>query len=119
MSERQEQEGVGEALLREEPTEYDTVEAVDYWLRVYGQLITLTEDALRLTAERVSHLEGPGRRHVYSTNLRLLQEELGLFRERQEDLRRRRNELVGGPPDDQRQTGNLGFRPTIAPPDVP
>jgi hypothetical protein len=84
---------VGAGLNREEPTNPSGVDA-DFWLAIYTDLIPFTEEMLALTLERMVHLPGPAQRHLESTNVGIMEEELTMFRGRKAALEHRRQQLM-------------------------
>lgn len=76
---------VEEALadLREQEPEEPTRAEVQHWYEVYEQLIAMTELMLERTRDYLAALHPPARRHVERINVRIMEEELAAFRERQ------------------------------------
>ncbi len=70
-----------EELRRQEPAEPDPEQA-EHWLEVYEQLIAMTELMLERTRGYLAGLHPAARRHVERVNVRVMEEELGGFRER-------------------------------------
>ncbi len=75
-------EGVIDQLRSEEPATPTRDDAVT-WIDVYRQLINLTEEMLDRTRRYVADLQPPARRHVERVNVRIMEEELSAFRDRE------------------------------------
>jgi hypothetical protein len=86
----------GAALEGEEPRDASARD-VEYWLSIYDGLLTFTEDMLQRTREFMRAAPMPARRHLETTNVRIMEEELAQFRTRLDYWRQRREEARGQP----------------------
>lgn len=82
----------GEGLEAEEPTE-PTSDEITEWVAIYTKLIDFTDDMLRRTRTEHGEHKAPGRRHLETTNIRIMEEELEVFERRRSFLQRRRRRL--------------------------
>jgi hypothetical protein len=80
----------GQDLIAEEPASPDGAE-LRHWIGIYERLIEFTDEMLDRTRERMADLPGPAQRHLQSTNVRIMEEELAVFKERLARLRGRRS----------------------------
>jgi hypothetical protein len=80
----------GHDLVKEEPASPDGAE-LHHWIGIYDRLIEFTDEMLERTRQRMADLPGPAQRHLQSTNVRIMEEELAVFRERLARLHRRRS----------------------------
>ena len=71
----------GQDLVEEEPAEPSDAER-SLWIGIYEKLIEFTEEMLELTRQRLPEFPGPAQRHLQSTNVRVMEEELAVFRKR-------------------------------------
>jgi hypothetical protein len=72
---------VGEALEHEEPDEPSLVD-VERWMTIYSDLIVFTREMLDRTNRFRATVPSPAQRHLGSTNIRIMEEELAAFGER-------------------------------------
>jgi hypothetical protein len=78
----------GQDLVEEEPASPNGAE-LRHWIGIYERLIEFTEEMLDRTWQRMSDLPSPAQRHLQSTNVRIMEEELAVFKERLARLRAR------------------------------
>lgn len=78
----------GEQLVADEP-EHPTGDQVADWVTMYEKLITFTEAVLERTRVFMAELHGAPKAHVERTNVRIMEEELSVFRGRLDVWRRR------------------------------
>jgi hypothetical protein len=78
----------GKNLIGEEPASPNGAE-LRHWVSIYERLIEFTEEMLDRTRQRMSDLPAPAQRHLQSTNVRIMEEELEVFRARLARLRDR------------------------------
>jgi hypothetical protein len=78
----------GRDLIGEEPSSPNGAE-LRHWVGIYERLIEFTEEMLDRTRQRMGDLPGPAQRHLQSTNVRIMEEELEVFRARLAHLRDR------------------------------
>jgi hypothetical protein len=78
----------GQDLIEEEPPSPNGAE-LHHWVGIYQRLIEFTEEMLDRTRQRMLDLPAPAQRHLQSTNVRIMEEELEIFRERLAGLRDR------------------------------
>jgi hypothetical protein len=78
----------GHDLVEEEPASPNGAE-LQHWVGIYERLIEFTVEMLDRTRQRMSDFPAPARRHLESTNVRIMEEELEVFRERLARLRDR------------------------------
>jgi len=78
----------GARLEAEEPDEPGPAE-IHEWVGIYTKLIEFTRAMLQRTREELGRHAGPARRHLESTNVRIMQEELEAFERRRSVLQSR------------------------------
>lgn len=71
----------GADLEAEEPADPTRGEAGE-WVEIYTKLIDFTNEMLQRTREELARHQGPGRRHLETTNVRIMEEELDVFERR-------------------------------------
>ena len=81
----------GAALEGEEPRDASARD-VEYWLSIYDGLLTFTEEMLQRTRDFMREAPMPSRRHLETTNVRIMEEELAQFRTRLDYWRQQRDE---------------------------
>ncbi|TMC49431.1 MAG: hypothetical protein E6J14_07970 [Chloroflexi bacterium] len=84
----------GAALEGEEPRDA-TARDVEYWLSIYDGLLSFTEEMLQRTRDFMREAPMPARRHLETTNVRIMEEELAQFRARLDYWRQQRDEARG------------------------
>ena len=85
----------GQELAGEEPEEPTRADA-EHWARTYARLTEFTAEMLQRTYAFLEIMPGPAQRHLRNTNIRVMDEELTLFRERMRIWERRARELGSG-----------------------
>ena len=75
----------GEELEAEEPAHPSPRQARE-WVGIYTKLIDFTKEMLQRTRDELARHEGPGRRHLETTNVRIMEEELDVFEKRRSVL---------------------------------
>ncbi len=84
----------GAELEAEEPADPTPSEAGE-WVEIYTKLIDFTNEMLERTREELARHRGPGRRHLETTNVRIMKEELDVFERRRSVLVQR---MLGSQP---------------------
>lgn len=78
-------ERTGAGLVGEEPRHPSPHDRLE-WIAIYTDLIEFTEHILRETLAKLSVAAPPAARHLESTNVRVLREELAVFHRRRAAL---------------------------------
>lgn len=86
------QRRTGEDLEAEEPATPTPTE-IGEWVAIYTKLIDFTRTMLQRTREELGEHTGPGRRHLETTNVRIMEEELEAFDRRRSLLQERMRRL--------------------------
>jgi hypothetical protein len=82
-------------LLEGEAADTTYLDDAAHWRQVYGELMTVKRDLLRVVEERLEELHGQARREVAHTDLIVLNAELKRFARRHDFWTRRCQELAG------------------------